>query len=968
MTLPLILREIQSSPPKPSIEVDGSLRIIESSLPGCKQGYYDVRGQFNKDFTQFTLNEAKGAEGCFSSVPVQLFTVPGLKSGGKPIEFKNNAGPGGNRITGEVSRVVGSFTSKINYPDAGDNTFAFLALNSKNLKVRGFSEEDELSLKGQTASETKGSEALPERIPNPVTEDQLKRDTRPDSDTSGLVVVQNQLEVVFSDDATVEEIQAAIKATGAKIISSTPGVSVVTLEIPNTGDLNGIDRVEKILSNYPFVVTTVPVIMDEAPQSSINEFPEPRSKTLSPFSKAVGNLFGLSHQLISKSSSQNLQTNSTAQNYPKEFIPQYLKVTKAVILENDNINYKRPIQLGSNPPNLFVVDYFSEPMNQDVNLRNPVHRQSMGFVIAQNYKQGFDWIQDQFKRWLNLPQSNDENLFNIYQPVKESFDLFQGDEQLLSIYQSSKQLISKKLSYSSKLSVDKIFKNTEDIIKDQLNHENIAFFSSIFPHDTIRDCSIPLFIRKKPNCKGWIDYFKNMFYSRVYLVVNGLQNHNCFLARWIVNELEDIADKVKNSHGFLVSGIMAARSNGNNIIGMYPSQNAPIFALNAKRIWEDNLLQILKEKKGNHVVNFSGGINSVSASEEDKINRRKSQAISSVNKIRDRNLENRVLLVQSAGNDNKMKNNKRRELLRGEYNGKWASAGLLEDLNRGKISPLKNVLVVESLDVTGKGCSVKQDPDSDELKASCGNGDYAPTSNIISNQKLAVRAFGETTTNCPLDISKKGFPALTSGNRIECKTGGGTSSAAPQVAGLAAWLWSWDSTLTAPELADLIRKTQDNFQLLDENGEPKFDSKGKPIMSSVTAINVEKALSAIRERLGVSSNDELALLKEQKVSSKFELEVLQKYKQQFICVNTQEFSKAKFEEQSTEGLLTGELLKEMAKNQESCVNQNEIGNVDLSNLTGVVHTIERQGNRVILVVGVGLRSEYNYKDNIEPSE
>jgi hypothetical protein len=118
---------------------------------------------------------------------------------------------------------------------------------------------------------------------------------------------------------------------------------------------------------------------------------------------------------------------------------------------------------------------------------------------------------------------------------------------------------------------------------------------------------------------------------------------------------------------------MAARSgNGNGVVGMYPAQNNPIFAFNAARSKTQSLLlHVMQKTAGNHVVNFSLGY--IDSKEILALK----QGIWWTTQIRQRNLENRVLLVNSAGNSSDHKANR---IGRAERNWGVAAAGLRDDL------------------------------------------------------------------------------------------------------------------------------------------------------------------------------------------------------------------------------------------------------------------------------------------------
>ena len=91
------------------------------------------------------------------------------------------------------------------------------------------------------------SEALPNLIPDSSPEEKQMRDDRPGSDTEGSIVVRDRIDVVFEDGATVEEVNNAIGAIDGGIDGSFEGGTIVSIKIPDPGDLSGIDNARDTL-------------------------------------------------------------------------------------------------------------------------------------------------------------------------------------------------------------------------------------------------------------------------------------------------------------------------------------------------------------------------------------------------------------------------------------------------------------------------------------------------------------------------------------------------------------------------------------------------------------------------------------------------------------------------------------------------------------------------------------------------
>jgi hypothetical protein len=403
--------------PSPVQAVDGTFQLFESNLAGCQSGNYKVSGSFDSSFTTFTLTKAEGAEGCFASMPVQLFTAPGLIDGGPSINFESRVGPGSSPIVGSVSRIYGSFISPVAYPDASGETVGFLTLNSENTRVNGDIKNGVLNNLPISPSE-KASEYFPELIPPGAKESEIIRDSRSDSETSGLEVVRNQVSVVFSPDTTVDEVNSALAAVGGAIIESYPGVSAVTIAIPDTDDLDGVDRAKAILSTQPRVVTTIPVI--------IPPIPEPPETQLS------------------------LSSSSTS----PEQIPMPLQLVGAV-----DKNGKRPASSGNGKVNLFVEDFFSDPMHGDLRLVNPAYNKSALMNQFEPYL-GQNWTNQ------NITLHKQEKVLEIKSQVPLLSHPFKQQPQLFA-----ETLFCKVTGYfcPQTISVG---------LLDSDNNQNVAFFAN----------------------------------------------------------------------------------------------------------------------------------------------------------------------------------------------------------------------------------------------------------------------------------------------------------------------------------------------------------------------------------------------------------------------------------------------------------------------------------------------------------
>jgi hypothetical protein len=230
--------------PQPVQTVEGIFQVFQSKLAGCQPGNYKIRGSFDSTFTTFTLMQAGGAEGCFSSVPAQLFSAPGLIDGGADFRFESAAGPGNTPIVGTISRVYGSFSGAVTYPNAPD-TVGVISLNSQNTKVTN---------QGIASMAGNPNDIAIDKLPDLNPPSEAIQNTEITTENEGVDVVRTLLNVELADNATVEEVNAALAAVGGTIVSSTPLISGITIRIPDTGKLDGVENAEAILSAQPAVL------------------------------------------------------------------------------------------------------------------------------------------------------------------------------------------------------------------------------------------------------------------------------------------------------------------------------------------------------------------------------------------------------------------------------------------------------------------------------------------------------------------------------------------------------------------------------------------------------------------------------------------------------------------------------------------------------------------------------------------
>jgi hypothetical protein len=87
-------------------------------------------------------------------------------------------------------------------------------------------------------------------------------------------------------------------------------------------------------------------------------------------------------------------------------------------------------------------------------------------------------------------------------------------------------------------------------------------------------------------------------------------------------------------------------------------------------------------------------------------------------------------------------------------------------------------------------------------------------------------------------------------------------------------------------------------------------------------------------------------------------EVAQEFRQRFVCVMTsEELSIASLRDMS-EAQIRAKMVRRLADQLKPCIQQNRIGNVDVSKLIGVIYTTQLlEGDRAVIVVGVGIKND-----------
>src|SRR5688572_26081547 len=248
---------------------------------------------------------------------------------------------------------------------------------------------------------------------------------------------------------------------------------------------------------------------------------------------------------------------------------------------------------------------------------------------------------------------------------------------------------------------------------------------------------------------------------------------------------ETAADFVTNNplaHGYTILGLAAATFDPgavanlqvDQVIGMWPGPDLPLRVVDLRRsvagsTAQDRILQMVGGLSGNVVVNtsFEDGCARAGCTEQQV----RTDARQWVRRVRDSNLEGRFLHISAAGNIYPDLLTDTQAALGAAFN--YAALRPLPD----NVPNLTNTIVVEN--------TTASDP---------ANGPVVPLCLTATSKRGGhISAVGN-------DVKSFSAPGV-----FRDLAAGGTSSAAPQVAGAAAAVWGLRSSLTPAQLRDILR-------------------------------------------------------------------------------------------------------------------------------------------------------------------
>ena len=79
------------------------------------------------------------------------------------------------------------------------------------------------------------------------------------------------------------------------------------------------------------------------------------------------------------------------------------------------------------------------------------------------------------------------------------------------------------------------------------------------------------------------------------------------------------------------------------------------------------------------------------------------------------------------------------------------------------------------------------------------------------------------------------------------------------------------------------------------------------------------------------------------------------FRQRFLCTQEESFSLEAFRNFDSQ-YIQDNIVKKLAGQLAPCINQNQIPNIDINSLNGVVFTTETVGDRAVVIVGAGINN------------
>ena len=351
-----------------NIPVTGIMQILDSQIVSCSVGSYEIEGYFNSRYTGLTIEAVQNGEGCFNSLPIQLFDSNEFVNSGDTVvySYEDYENPYSFASTGQLTMFgdglfTGGFFSGRDVEET-QIIMGSLSLNTKDVVLNS------QKIPGSVSQLDKEGNSLAianlpdvDVIENAFSEEQWTLDE------TGLTMARNLVDVMLLEDATVNQLNRALKAVGGTIVSSLQDLPGITLAIPDTGDFGGLERAESVLNLAPGVAFTSRELKHVVPELEERLLViEEEDDTLATSLKSKQDV----KQAFSKQQNifnSDIYTEANCKRPGDEIVPTPLLLEGLTNICGELWKDLKPIG-GNNQVDLYVYDFFDNDTHGDLNL------------------------------------------------------------------------------------------------------------------------------------------------------------------------------------------------------------------------------------------------------------------------------------------------------------------------------------------------------------------------------------------------------------------------------------------------------------------------------------------------------------------------------------------------------------------------------------------------------------------------